>query len=423
MSSDDSPPQASPVVEGMSANGKYFRLEVPNFNNGVGGPPMTTYLHMGAVRDLAQAANPAAPPATGEDLASQITTFIDDTRLRDGCPEFIPEGTRQAVTAKLHTLGGWRDHSDGNRVTTTRGDKVEIIKGNYRMLVLGRQEEQAGVDISGGHVSQSGITFAGSSSIEWTQDYGGTWKVTETTTKGDVYTTYMGDTYDWYYGNIKTSVTGTESPSATQPNPTITDSTWAVAIASYTGSAALPVPTMSSETWATAITSTTVATTMTDTTEATSMTSTTTCPSITTTTTGNTTATVTGNTTSTTTGNSTSTTTGNTVDTLIGSSTSVTLGAQTSVLIGNMSQVTVGATENVTVGGVLDVSIAARLELNMAAGFKFTADGMMELNPLQKDEINTLKNELEETKTSLALTRQYVGAVFECLHAEIMLGG
>src|ERR1700734_1356470 len=127
------------VVEGMSANGKYMHLEVPDFNNGVGGPPMTSYLHLGAVRDLAQAANPGAPPSTGEDLASQITTFIDDTRMRDGCPEFIPEGTRQAVTAKLHTLGGWRDHSDGNRVTTTRGDKVEIIKGNYRMLVLGGQ--------------------------------------------------------------------------------------------------------------------------------------------------------------------------------------------------------------------------------------------------------------------------------------------
>ena len=41
---------------------------------------------------------------------------------------------------KLHTKGGWRDHSDGNRITTTYGDKVEVIRGNYKMIVLGRQD-------------------------------------------------------------------------------------------------------------------------------------------------------------------------------------------------------------------------------------------------------------------------------------------
>jgi hypothetical protein len=406
---------SSPVVEGMGANGKYFRLEVPNYNNASSAASqLGTYLHMGAVRDLAIAASPSAPKATGEDLAALVTTFIDDTRVRDGCPNFIPEATRQAVTAKLHTLGGWRDHSDGNRVTTTRGDKVEIIKGNYRMLVCGRQDDEGGVDISGGHVSQSGITFAGSSSIEWTQDYGGTWKVTETTTKGDVYTTYMGDTYDWYYGNIQSSVTGTEAPSATQPNPTITNRTWALAISSYTGSAALPVPTMSDETWATTITSKTVATTMSDTTQATSMTSTTTCPSITTTTTGNTTSTVTGNTTATTTGDTVTTTIGNNVDTLIGTSTSTTIGAQTALLVGNMANVTLGATENVTLGGVVDISVALRAELNASAGFKFTAGDLLELNPARQ--------EFAETKATVAAIRSYIGGVFECLYGEVMIG-
>src|SRR5690606_32659996 len=48
---------------------------------------------------------------------------------------------RLAESAKLHARGGWRDHSDGNRITTTYGDKVEVIRGNYKMVILGRQDD------------------------------------------------------------------------------------------------------------------------------------------------------------------------------------------------------------------------------------------------------------------------------------------
>ncbi len=412
------------LAEGMSAQGKYLRIEVPNFNNAASASDqMGSYLHMGAVRDLSLAASPSAPPATGEDLAGLVTTFIDDTRKRDGCPDFVPEGVRQAETAKLHTKGGWRDHSDGNRVTTTRGDKVEIIKGNYRMLVLGRQNDQAGVDISGGHNCPSGITYDGSSFIEYTTaEYGGTWVVVENTRKGHVHTAYHGRVYDFYCGEMVESVTGTESPTGLKPNPQVLEKTWAESIASYTGSPALPVPSIYSETWAVEIGSTTIADTMSDTTQAMSMTSTTTCPSITVTTTGNTTSTTTGNTTSTTTGNTTSTTTGNTTDTQIGNSLQTTIGSQTQILVGNMAQITVGAMENITVGAVLDVLIAGKLDLNLALGFQFTANGLFELNPVTREDVGAVVNRLSEEHTSLATLKESLGSLWTINFGEVQIG-
>lgn len=82
--------------------------------------------------------------------------FADDTRYRKGTDD---RAARQAETLKLLTKGGWWDHSGGNRITTTAGDKVEVIQGNYKMVVLGRQTATAAkadtgkvfiTDVSGG---------------------------------------------------------------------------------------------------------------------------------------------------------------------------------------------------------------------------------------------------------------------------------
>lgn len=373
--------------EGTSALGKYFRLEVPNFNGAASeAEQMTSFLHLGAVREPRLAASPDAPKATGEDLAARVTTFIDDTRKRDGCPDFLPESVRQAETAKLHSKGGWRDHSDGNRITTTRGDKVEVIKGNYRMLILGRQEDEAGWDVSGGHVSESGITFAGSSSIEWTQNYDGTWKVTEETIKGDVTSTYQGDVTDYYYGNFVRSTTGTAFPTEGHENPAITDRTWARIIESYTGSAALPVPVIHDETYAESITSKTTADSMSDTTEvsgsiesktsAGSMSSTTEAGSITDTTTA---------------GVITSTTVGALVDTTVGPSLSTIIGTETEIIVGNSGELNLGLQDSITLGAVidltvafmLDVSIAGKLEVSIGRSYKFDAEANFDITPVK----------------------------------------
>jgi uncharacterized protein YdaT len=382
--------------------GKYLLIEVPNFNLAEGeGEAMCSYLRLGAVKDPSIVASEAAPKASGEDLAAKVTTFIDDDRVRDGCPEFIPPEGRQAETKKLHTKGGWRDHSDGNRISTTRGDKVEIIKGNYRMVVLGRQEHDSGWDVSGGHVSEQGITFAGSSEIRWVQNYDGTWKVIEETKKGDVYTTYQGDTEEEYYGNIKKSTTGSEAPHKGRENPRVTERTWALLIESYTGSEALPVPSIKEETWAETITSKTVAKAVTDTAEvkamksttsvstmedkttADEMDSTTVCPNIT------------------------DTTTGNRVSTMIGTDTEIVVGAMTELTVGAETSVTVGAVIDVVVAMMLDVSIAGRLEVNIGASFEVNAAAKFELSPSRmQDYVSSVEKGLK--KTVLAARTDFV---------------
>jgi hypothetical protein len=146
----------------------FILIKVPNFNGATGSQtPMTSYLRIGATDP---AVTPGQPPGNiaapnvdpnGEDLASLVTDFADDARKREApagttadplaTGESLPAGStaipndgspemREHESALLHLKGGWRDHSDGNRVTTTRGDKVEVIRGNYRMLVLGRRD-------------------------------------------------------------------------------------------------------------------------------------------------------------------------------------------------------------------------------------------------------------------------------------------
>lgn len=375
--------------EGDGISGKYLLIEVPNFNNaGAEAEAMGSYLRLGAVKDPSLAGSPGAPKASGEDLAALVTSFIDDTRKRDGCPGFIPEAERQAETANLHSKGGWRDHSDGNRITTTRGDKVEVIQGNYRMLVLGRQDDKAGWDVSGGHIQDATDLWTAATTIEWVQNYNGTWKVTEKTEKGDVDTTYHGDTFDRFYGNKQTSITGSEAPTAERPNPTCLSSTWAQRIESYTGSAACPVPQILDETWAGTIASKTTATSITDETTAQTISSTTTATTVSDDTTASTVS---------------STTTASLVsDTTIGDVQSVTLGDTSDVTIGNAASITIGATEEVTIGGLVELTIAAMLEVSLTAGVSINMGPKAELNLTNRQELSKFRTNVKNICSSVS---------------------
>ncbi len=308
-------------VIGENADGKYFLIEVPNFNNGSdnpadGRPKMSSYLRLGAVRDLSIAGKPDAPTESGEDLAakvrrvtridgvtpeegsaqrslpfaSQDLIFEDDYRERD--PDKLAEvtntkgevlertelgvtldakpselkGTRLGETALLHTKGGWRDHSDGNRITTTRGDKVEVIRGNYKMVVLGRQEtldNASGWDLSGGEMRATTLNLGEyeTTSVEWVEDDGGRWRVVEKNQKGDSFSIYWGNVHEEFFGEIKSDVTGSETPGEYPPrfpgvvppskvNPKVIERTWAESIEGYTGSSRLRIPSIKEETWA-----------------------------------------------------------------------------------------------------------------------------------------------------------------------------
>ena len=189
---------------------RYLLLDIPNYNGAEAeADQMSSYLRLGTVEDVNLAGNPDAPRATGEDLASIVTSFLDDERRRDGCPDFVTEEARKAETARLHYKGGWRYYSDGNRITTTRGDKVQVIRGSYKLVVLGRQDAPhggAGLDVSGGHIEGLGAK----SCIEWVQTFDGTWKVTETSEKGDTDTTQHGNSVSRSYGDIIHSTTGSD---------------------------------------------------------------------------------------------------------------------------------------------------------------------------------------------------------------------
>jgi hypothetical protein len=306
-------------VIGENADGKYFLIEVPNFNNGSddeadGRPKMSSYLRLGAVKDLSIAGKADAPKESGEDLAakvrrvtridgvtapegspqrslpfaSQDLVFEDDYRERDPAAPITNvvgeelevtelgitldaaaeelEGTRLGETALLHTKGGWRDHSDGNRITTTRGDKVEVIRGNYKLVVMGRQENldnASGWDLSGGELRATTLNLGEfeTTSVEWVEDDAGRWRVVEKNQKGDSFSIYWGNVHEEFFGEVKSDVTGSETPGSYPPrfpgvappskvNPKIIERTWAESIEGYTGSSKLRIPTIHEETWA-----------------------------------------------------------------------------------------------------------------------------------------------------------------------------
>ncbi|WP_437783486.1 hypothetical protein [Sorangium sp. So ce1097] len=409
--------------------GKFALLEVPDLN---GGQP--SYLRLGAAAPLGESA--------GDDLAERIQTFTDDDRKRDGSPGFVSVGERKAETAKLHTKGGWRDHTDGNRISTTKGDKVEVIGGNYRLLILGRGEHQAGWDVSGGHITEVSETFGGGTTIEWVQNYGGTWKVVETTIKGEVHTLYHGDVYDYYFGKIKESQVGTDTfptleitddyiddknPPSPQSipteNPTIVDRTWAKSISSYTGSEKLPVPSITDETWAEVMVTKTNATSMTDETtvkgeskstmKAASITSSTKVDGTMEDTTeadiikSKTTATKIISETRADTkdemyGDADSYTKGDSKTVVDGIETTINLGMVNEVVLGAMIETTLGAEVTFTGGGSVDVTVGAKVDLSMTASIDVSVGPKLEISPAGV--------ELHMSKTEIALANKIISA-------------
>jgi len=300
-----------------SGDGSYALVKVPShgtdtfYFNGTTSVTMTSFLRIGAV--------PSDDPTTeyGWDLAKLVVAFMDDTRTRDvdtdtasasitglladttssqsidsdiqsrmsafyGSGNATADQTKRIFESKkLHYRGGWRDHSDGNRITTTQGDKVEIIRGNYKMVVLGRQptitdpvdsltNSVTTWDASGGHIHDWRFTPGAVTEISWVQTDYGTWKVFEETVKGDVEETYHGAVTETYLGPSVTTQVGwdggcvtdnntvarsasdatdtsipkiyRENPTLNRENPTITEQVWAKKILDYDGSSSCPVP-------------------------------------------------------------------------------------------------------------------------------------------------------------------------------------
>ncbi|HEY4121239.1 MAG TPA: hypothetical protein VGM56_25415 [Byssovorax sp.] len=159
---------------------------------------------------------------------------------------------RQAETLRLLTKGGWWDHSDGNRVTTTSGDKIEVIQGNYKLVVLGRQpiddatkgSDVSGnafiTDVSGGHFQEQYPSPTPCiKTVEYVQDAGGEWTLYQDNAIGNLITKLKGRTVDLFQGSKREAYVGSDGASTDATgalDPQLIAGTWAQSVYSQTGS-------------------------------------------------------------------------------------------------------------------------------------------------------------------------------------------
>lgn len=178
----------------------YLLLDVPHYDDpdGSSNPPRT-YLRLGS----------AVPDDYGHEMLTMagITSattllFKDDYRNTNGQTHPSTVYTRwdghsktsstagdlsaaSQLTSELLTRGGWRLHTDGNYVSTTRGDRVDVIYGNYKLVVFGRVNGsgfgETYWDSSGGHTRWATNTQGDLVMVEWQTDR---WRTYEETIKG-----------------------------------------------------------------------------------------------------------------------------------------------------------------------------------------------------------------------------------------------
>jgi hypothetical protein len=313
-------------AEAVTSIGKHLLLEVPDFSQSYFPPDsalkkMSSFLRLGAPGDfkaqkgwdllerLTQAGPPGDPRLdklesdAGADetvFGNRDAVFIDDVRDRPpGDGHDMTKAARQDESTKLFSRGGWRDHSDGNRISTTYGDKVEVVRGNYKMVVLGRQDDPGqamGWDVAGSHIQDfaPGTMPGASVYVEYVKDYfegdgeSGVWLLVNSTENVWEFARNAGNFREQKWGDLHESYTGSENPkkvstsesdgtrghpgdedlpygskdkgsrppwAATgigivRSNPHIIEKTWATKIEGYTGSESLRIPEIKEETWA-----------------------------------------------------------------------------------------------------------------------------------------------------------------------------
>jgi hypothetical protein len=281
---------------------KHLLLFVPNYdhsNSSGSGAPLT-YLRLGSTTSDSEALTTAE--LRGDDLLTLVgltdtttTFFQDDTRASQDGSGILPSeanaidggtavtsantnyykhdgtvatpsalattgagGPREQLTGELLSRGGWRDHTDGNRIVTVRGDRVDVVMGNYKRIILGRVAETPNYEsdeaatgyadadlkassweVSGGHIFEKTSTgVAALKSIEWVQEptiapgHGTGWKVLETTAKGDTVTRYSGRIEEHFNGPWQKTTIGLDpsvsanASSLDMANPEVIDEAW-----------------------------------------------------------------------------------------------------------------------------------------------------------------------------------------------------
>lgn len=163
-----------------------------------------TYLQLGARPTWGTEAQRGDDLLAAIGLTTSTTAFFkDDHRSTNGLGASGTTYTRDdgnktttttatALTSELMTRGGYRLHTDGNLVSTTRGDRVDVVYGNHRLAVLGRVGASTFVESSGGHSLRSDAsTHQRTTSIEWNSTRS-TWTTYEETLKGNHTSRFQG---------------------------------------------------------------------------------------------------------------------------------------------------------------------------------------------------------------------------------------
>lgn len=221
----------------------HFQLVVPNYDqSGSGSGPPLTYIRLGAAWDAGETLS-ASERADGLLTADAETlTFKDDGRYDSGRTKpaktyyrddghTVTTSTPSALSNQLLTRGGVREHTDGNRVSTTRGDCVEVVGGNYKLVIMGRVEGsnvgRSYWESSGGHNHDSTSTPGEVYQISWTASHeDGTWQVTEQTLKGEQHAHYYGRKESQFYGPVLQSYVGQGSTIRAADKPDIKEHTY-----------------------------------------------------------------------------------------------------------------------------------------------------------------------------------------------------
>ena len=127
-----------------------------------------------------------------------ITNAAPDLRTGDDQESTVDQGHDPELWLRKV---GVRDHSHGNRVSVTDGDKVEIVTGNYKLIVLGGDKggtTSTGFDMSGGHTVNWAQTPGCIKRIEARKDGG--WRVTHSTENAEEINIFEGKLYEHHVG-------------------------------------------------------------------------------------------------------------------------------------------------------------------------------------------------------------------------------
>ncbi|MFO0552599.1 MAG: hypothetical protein U0271_29685 [Polyangiaceae bacterium] len=164
-----------------------------------------TYLQLGAYPTWGTSSQRGDDLLEAIGLTSTTTQFFkDDFRWANGLSEpstkywradgnTTTETTPSALTAELMTRGGIRLHTDDNYVSTTRGDRVDVIFGNHHLAVLGRTgSADAYRESSGGHAVRADRSTPHRTTLVSWNAARGAFRTYEETVKGNHTTRFEG---------------------------------------------------------------------------------------------------------------------------------------------------------------------------------------------------------------------------------------